>query len=82
MIQVQILVEWLLVIAFTADDLGPVRIPFETRAECMAAAESFVAENPIFEWLDRPGAGWEAEQLVLRPTIRCTSSFLVGPTEF
>ena len=23
--------------------------PFETRAECMAAAEAFVEQNPIFE---------------------------------
>lgn len=48
--------------------------PFETRAECMAAAQAFVEIYPAFEWRDRSAKGLRVELPVVRSYVECVSA--------
>lgn len=63
--------EWILLIGTLTDDPQIEPLLFETRAECMAAAEAFVEQNPIFEWEDRPRELGEPIYLVFKPIVKC-----------
>ena len=63
--------EWLLWVGLMMYEPDFEPALFETRTECMAAAEAFVEQNPIFEWEDRPRELHEPIYLVLRPTVIC-----------
>ena len=73
--------KWLLLIWLAAADPDPVRIPFDTRAECLEAAAAFVEQNPSFEWLDRQRAPLEPEYLVIPPRLGCFRPDEVGALE-
>lgn len=47
-------------------------LPFETKAECVAAAEAFVDKNPAFE--HRYRSGTEVELPVVRSYVECVSA--------
>ena len=71
--------EWVLLIVLAGgdgkiidfSDRDFVEIQFATENECMDAAEAFVEDNPVFEFVNRPGLPEGGELLVIRPTVGC-----------
>lgn len=64
--------KWLLVVTLLSPMENDVseRFSFETRGECMAAAQAFVEANPGVELRDRPDS-LDVEPLVLRSHVEC-----------
>ena len=67
---------WVLLIHLVApqENVNYEPVPFETRAECVAAGEAHVEKYPAFEWLDRSGERAQIEPLVVRSTVECVSA--------
>ena len=74
--------KWLLLIWLIAGDPSPIRIPFDTRSDCLSAAAAFAEVNPSFEWLDRQREPLEPDYLVVRPMVGCLRSDEVGSPEY
>ena len=49
-------------------------LPFETKAECIAAGRAFAEKYPAFEWLDRSGEPARTEYAVFRSFVECVSA--------
>ncbi len=64
--------EWLLMIVLVSptEDIESEPVRFQTRAECVAAAEEFVGRYPAFEWRDRSDE-WTVENPVVRSYVKC-----------
>lgn len=67
--------KWILFIHLVApgDYVDYEPLPFETRAECVAAAVAYVEKYPAFEWRSRSGKEWRVEPPVVRSYVECIS---------